>query len=185
MRIIAGQFRHRALEAPKGPATRPTSGIVREAVFNICQGSVEGVDVLDLYAGSGAMGLEALSRGARSVTMVENDAHALRAIKKNIEALGVQQQAMVLSGDVFKSLSRIGKRFGMIYADAPYDAIQGRDKLILEIDKGLLLLPGGDFFLEEATKAKEPEVVLERLQLKSCRNYGRSQLRHYVYEVSS
>lgn len=184
MRIIAGQFRHRALVAPKGPATRPTSGIVREAVFNICQGTIEDLDVLDLYAGSGAMGLEALSRGARSVTMVEKDLHAIKAIKKNIETLGVKQQATLLAGDVFKTLSRLVKRFGIIYADAPYDDVQGRDRLLLEIDKGQLLLPGGDFFLEEATKAKEPEVVLERLQLKSCRNYGKSQLRHYIYGAS-
>jgi 16S rRNA (guanine966-N2)-methyltransferase len=185
MRIIAGQFKNRLLAAPKGVATRPTAGVVREAVFNICQTFIEDVDLLDLFSGSGAMAFEALSRGARSATLVENDALAIRAIRKNIDTLDVKQQATLFTTDVSRSvrqLQKLKKRYGIIFADPPYDAIEARDHLLHDIDKGDLLLPDGAFFIEESMRAPEPTIILERLELKSCRNYGRSQLRYYVYK---
>ncbi len=185
MRIISGEFRNRPLVAPKGEATRPTSGVVREALFNICQTFIEDIDVLDLFAGSGAMAFEALSRGARNATMVESHVSAMRAIRKNIETLGVADRATLMAGTVarmVRQLRKQEKKFGLIYADPPYDAIEDRDTLLHEIDQGDLLSPGGAFFIEESTRAPEPTIELVRLELRSCRQYGRSQLRHYVYK---
>src|SRR5205809_5203797 len=101
MRIIAGTWRGRLLEAPAGHATRPTADRVRETLFSMLAsrlGSFEDLRVADLFAGSGALGLEALSRGAAAVTFVENNAIAAAAIKSNIAKLGASERAQVLSG---------------------------------------------------------------------------------------
>ncbi|MDP1834384.1 MAG: 16S rRNA (guanine(966)-N(2))-methyltransferase RsmD [Chlamydiales bacterium] len=183
MRIIAGQFRQRALVAPKGAATRPTSSVVREALFNICQGYIEDADFLDLYGGSGAMGLEALSRGARSATFVENDSHAIKALRQNIETLGVKGRAILLPGSVgtvMNQLHRMGKRYHIIYADPPYDAHSAVKDLLVYLESKSLLEVGGDLFIEESLKAPDPQVDLSKLMLKSHRNYGKSRLSHYV-----
>src|SRR5437016_14666964 len=99
MRIIAGTHRGRRIAAPRGEATRPTSDRVRENVFNLVAPWVEGADALDLFAGSGAMGLEALSRGAAHATLVESDTAACRAINENLDKLGLTG-ARVLCQDV-------------------------------------------------------------------------------------
>lgn len=109
MRIVSGRLRGRRLRAPAGAATRPTSERVREAVFSILGPPEDGTHVLDLFAGSGAMGLEALSRGAASVTFVDSGRPALAALEENIAALGVGGQARVVASDVMtfvRTLSR-------------------------------------------------------------------------------
>src|SRR5690348_2464764 len=109
MRITGGTFRSRALRAPRGQATRPTSDRVREGLFGILvsAGVVEGARVLDLYAGTGALALEALSRGALRVTLVESARPALDAIADNVAALGVRDRAHVISVDVRRAVSRL------------------------------------------------------------------------------
>lgn len=182
MRIIAGHYRNRTLVTPKGTSTRPTSGKVRAAVFNIIQHHIQDLDFLDLFAGSGAMGLEALSRGARSATFIERDIHAAKVIHANIEALGVKGQATVLGGDALTSLKyleRAGNTFGVIYADPPYEAFELYTQIIEAIEASSLLLPNGDFFIEESVKAPDYAGTLLTLTLKSSRTYGKSQLRHY------
>jgi len=101
MKIGGGVFGGRVLKTPKGEQTRPTTGLVRAAVFNVCQG-IEGFRVLDLFAGSGAMGLEALSRGAAWVTFVEQHKQAAKCIRENVEMLGVQPQCQILCMPVLK-----------------------------------------------------------------------------------
>ena len=122
MRVVAGRHKGRTLRAPGGSGTRPTSDKVREALFSIL-GSVEGVRALDLYAGSGALGIEALSRGARSVTFVESARPALVAIRANLAAVG--EEAEVVSSDVIawlrSPLAREGA-FGLVFCDPPYDS---------------------------------------------------------------
>src|SRR5919202_2577226 len=108
MRIIAGSRKGSRLFAPKGVDTRPTGDRVREAAFNLI-GPVEGADVLDLYAGSGAMGLEALSRGAASATFVESDREACRTINANLDRLKLD--ATVLCQDVLRALAQERRRF--------------------------------------------------------------------------
>jgi 16S rRNA (guanine966-N2)-methyltransferase len=118
MRIIAGEKRGHRIEAPPGRNTRPTSDRVRENVFNIL-GPVEGAEVLDLYAGSGALGLEALSRGASRVVFVEKDRDAVRAIERNLDKLGLR--ATVLQKDVVQVLAGETRKYDLVLVDPPYD----------------------------------------------------------------
>ena len=105
MRIIAGEFRGRRIEAPPGLATRPMLDRVREAVFSTLQRRLPDAVVLDLFAGSGSLGLEALSRGARHVRLVEQGAPALAALRKNVEALRARHRVEVVVGDALKATS--------------------------------------------------------------------------------
>jgi 16S rRNA (guanine966-N2)-methyltransferase len=122
MRIVAGRHKGRRLRAPAGTGTRPTADRVREALFSIL-GSVEGLDVLDLYAGSGALGIEALSRGAESATFVESARPALAAIRANLDAAG--EEAEVVASDAIGWLRAAGGRertFDLVFCDPPYDS---------------------------------------------------------------
>ncbi len=120
MRVVAGRHKGRRLRAPAGAGTSPTADRVREAVFSIL-GPVDGLRVLDLYAGSGALGIEALSRGAESVTFVESGRSALAAIRANLDATG--DDADVAAADVIGWLRSAGERqFDLVFCDPPYDA---------------------------------------------------------------
>ena len=120
MRVVAGEFRGRRLQAPRGRSTRPTADRVREALFSML-GDVSGARVLDLYAGSGALGIEALSRGAASAVFVERDAAAVAAIRRNLEAVGAGA-ADVRRQDVLRFLAAATDRFDLVFADPPYDS---------------------------------------------------------------
>ena len=122
MRIIAGEFKGRRLAPVKG-RTRPTSAMVREAIFNIVGQAVVGARVLDLFAGTGALGLEALSRGAKEAVFVEGHPAALAVLKRNIATLGVAPQTQVLPLPVMAALKRLSRqsgRFGLVLLDPPY-----------------------------------------------------------------
>ena len=121
MRVIAGRFGGRRLQAPPGAATRPTSDRVREALFSILGRRVEDAAVLDLFAGSGALGLEALSRGAARVTFVDSAPAALRALRANLAALGAD--AEVVRADALKWLRAASGRerqYSLVFLDPPY-----------------------------------------------------------------
>lgn len=125
MRIVGGEWRGRAISAPKGDKTRPTTDRVREALFSALASrmgtDLGGGAVLDAFAGSGALGLEALSRGAGSATFVEQHRGALEALKTNVASLGAQGRARVIAGDVFALAERgFGGRFALILLDPPY-----------------------------------------------------------------
>jgi 16S rRNA (guanine966-N2)-methyltransferase len=122
MRIVAGRHKGRRLGTPAGPGTRPTADRVREALFSIL-GPMEGLRVLDLYAGSGALGIEALSRGAESATFVESARPALAAIRANLDATGEQGEVVV--SDAIRWLRAAGegeRAFDLVFCDPPYDA---------------------------------------------------------------
>jgi 16S rRNA (guanine966-N2)-methyltransferase len=121
MRVIAGAYGGRTLKAPPGDATRPTSDRVREALFSILGGRLQGALVLDLFAGSGALGIEALSRGAAQATFVDSAPAAIRALRANLEALG--QQAEVRREDALGFLgaaSAGGAQYDLVFLDPPY-----------------------------------------------------------------
>jgi len=118
MRIVAGQFRGRRLQAPHGTSVRPTSDRVREALFSIL-GDISGLRVLDLFAGSGALGIEALSRGAASVTLVENDRAALDAVRANLAPLGAAN-AQVVRADALRWLDGRPGPYDLVFLDPPY-----------------------------------------------------------------
>jgi 16S rRNA (guanine966-N2)-methyltransferase len=123
VRIVAGEHRGRTLRTPPGATTRPTSDRVREALFSIL-GSVDGLRVLDLYAGSGALGIEALSRGAASAAFVESDRAALDAIRANLAAIGREADAEVAARDALAWLRGASPEpaFDLVFCDPPYDA---------------------------------------------------------------
>jgi 16S rRNA (guanine966-N2)-methyltransferase len=122
LRVVAGTFKGRRLAAPKGTGTRPTADRVREALFSML-GDVGGARVLDLYAGSGALGIEALSRGAVSAVFVERDARAVAAIERNLVAVGVG--APVARQDVIRFLARAEGPYDLVFCDPPYDSASG------------------------------------------------------------
>jgi 16S rRNA (guanine966-N2)-methyltransferase len=123
MRVIAGRFGGRRLKAPRGRATRPTSDRVREALFSTL-GPLDGADVLDLFAGSGALGIEALSRGAARAVFAERDAAAASALRENLDALGIgPEEAELRRGDVLRALESARERaekYDLVFIDPPY-----------------------------------------------------------------
>ncbi len=124
MRVIAGSFRSRTLQAPAGLATRPSSDRLRETLFNVLAPRIEGARFLDLYAGSGAVGIEALSRGAADVVFVERAAPALKVLRANLARLGLTKGFSVVSGSVARFLLNPAPSppFDLVFLDPPYDA---------------------------------------------------------------
>jgi 16S rRNA (guanine966-N2)-methyltransferase len=142
MRIVAGKFRGASIEAPKGSATRPTTDKVRQALFNVLEHGAprfefEGARVLDLFAGSGALGLEALSRGARFALFVEDDSAARAAIRRNVETLGLTGVTKIWRRDA-TSLGEAGtlQPFDLIFCDPPYGKGLGEKALAAAIAGG-------------------------------------------------
>jgi 16S rRNA (guanine(966)-N(2))-methyltransferase RsmD len=124
MRVIAGSFRSRILQAPGGLATRPTSDRLRETLFNVLTPRIQGAEFLDLYAGSGAVGIEALSRGAASVVFVERAPAAIKVLRTNLDRLGLTEGYRIVAGSVGGYLQRLdgGPRLDVVFLDPPYDA---------------------------------------------------------------
>lgn len=174
MRIIAGQFRGRTLEAPKGLATRPTADRVREALFSMLAsrvGSFEGLRVADLYAGSGALGFEALSRGAEHATFVEKDPSAQAALKANAAKLGVADRMRILGGSAL-ALQR-SEPFDLVFADPPYAPGSGSDVVKAVAEAGWLS-PGGWMSVE--TDRRDP-VDPGDFETQVDRKIGRARIR--------
>ncbi|HZO35691.1 MAG TPA: 16S rRNA (guanine(966)-N(2))-methyltransferase RsmD [Solirubrobacteraceae bacterium] len=145
MRIVAGRFGGRRIEAPRGTKTRPTSDRVREALFSVL-GDVTGLAVLDLFAGSGALGLEALSRGASRATFVERDPAALRALEANLAALGVEADVRRADARTFaRNASATAAPYDLIFVDPPY---RDAPALSRELDLGPLLTATGRIVTE-------------------------------------
>lgn len=181
MQIIGGKHKRRKLYAPKTTLVRPTSSQLRETVFNICQQQIEGARFLDLFAGSGAMGLEALSRGAEHATFVERGSPALAAIKRNIALLDEEAHSTVIAGDVLARIPFLEEAFDLIYVDPPYGIGLGA-QVLAAIDAHSLLAEGGTVFIEDST-FEEPS--LKNLALKQKRQVGRATLFEYVNRESS
>jgi 16S rRNA (guanine966-N2)-methyltransferase len=177
VRITGGRHRSRTLRAPRGAATRPSSDRVREALFSILasQGEIGPVRVLDLYAGTGALGLEALSRGAACATFVEHGREALSALRANVATLGFDaNEARVLDVAVERAGDLLAREppFDLVFADPPYaDVANGRAvrALAAVLDRGVLAA-GGLFMLEHARASEPPAFV--SLALSDSRRYG-------------
>jgi 16S rRNA (guanine966-N2)-methyltransferase len=158
VRIVAGTHRGRRLAAPPGRATRPTPDRVREALFALI-GPVEGAAVLDLFAGSGALGLEALSRGAATATFVDRSPRAVAAIRANVRSLGLEDRARVVGRDWRAALAAqraAGRRFGLCLCDPPYSLLP---RIAGSIGAALapLMTPGGTVVIEHPSAGPDPE----------------------------
>lgn len=180
MRIISGKAGRRAIKVPKG-VTRPTTDFVRQALFSMLSTRVEGARVLDLFAGSGALGLEALSRGARSCTFVDESRAAERAIAENLRLTGLEG-GRVVRGEVHGWLRRDRERFDLIFADPPYArSLVDQDHLGELLGTGGLaerLEEGGLMALEQAAEAEAKEA--DGLELLEHRRYGGSSILLYA-----
>jgi 16S rRNA (guanine(966)-N(2))-methyltransferase RsmD len=173
VRVIAGTYKGRRLQAPPGLDTRPTADRVREALFSILGPRVEHARVLDLFAGSGALGIEALSRGARSATFVDNAAPAIRTVGANLEAVGAD--AVVVRAEARRFLggaSRSGRQYDLVFLDPPYRlaASLGRD---LSAALPSVLAPGA-LVVAESDRRAPLEIDLP---LEDERRYGDTLIR--------
>jgi 16S rRNA (guanine966-N2)-methyltransferase len=185
MRIIAGEFRGRRLAAVRG-RIRPTSDKVREAIFNILGPAVAEAKVLDLFAGTGALSLEALSRGAADTVLVEEQATALSVLRQNLEALGIQERVRVLALPVsgaLKKLAAQGAQFSLIFLDPPYGRGLALETLTA-LENSDLLMPAARVVAEHSHREALPE-RLGRLRLSLDRRYGDTQVAFYGVEENS
>ena len=182
MRVVAGTQKGRHIKNPQGWDCRPTSARVREALFSILSAHTAGAQVLDLYAGTGALGLESLSRGARHVVFVENQAKTVRLLRENIERCGYTRQCVVLTRDVETFLTAPPTwdeppAFDLVFADPPYqrtDLTQFLERLSLSGT----LAPAGRAILEHGTKHPVPTRVGSLAQTRQAR-YGDTTLTFY------
>ncbi len=186
MRIVAGTWRGREILAPKGATTRPTSDRVREAVFSAVRsriGDLSGVRVLDGFAGSGALGLEALSRGADSATFIEPDRAARDAIARNAAALGAERLVTVVPGDLFRLGVRMipGAPFALLFLDPPYRIVPAQvSRLLEDLAGGGSLAPEALVVYEHATGVAPdwPDGFCSQ----GGRRYGTTEVSYATYE---
>lgn len=174
MRIIAGEWRGRKLIAPKGDATRPTADRTRETLFSMLNsrlGSFEGLSVLDLFAGSGALGLEALSRGAAHCLFVEQDADAVKAIRANVEAFDTRGRAQVQQGSVM-SLGPAKTVHDLILLDPPYETGAGQVALDRMVRLGWI---GSATWIALETRKNE-EIAIKKLEIEAERVVGKAKI---------
>ena len=183
MRITGGEFGGRTLKVPKSDAIRPTQDRVREALFNIIQCEIAGSDFLDLFAGSGAVGLEALSRGAKSVTFVEANRRHLAVLRENLGSLGSNRvefgtgRVDVVGADVYRWIERYsGPGFSIGFADPPYAL--GEEKGYASVLATLAargVIRAGGLFIAEMTAVQKPEET-PGWELVRDRTYGKTRL---------
>jgi 16S rRNA (guanine966-N2)-methyltransferase len=193
MRITGGTLRSRALRAPRGQATRPTSDRVREALFGIlgAAGVLDGARVLDLYAGTGALAIEALSRGAARAVLVESSRDALSALRANLESLGLVPQAEVVAADVHaaatvRRIARLGP-FDVVLADPPWALVDahanGATRALADVASSGALAPEARVVLEHSARSAAERLAIEGLVLVEVRRYGDTALAFYKLAI--
>jgi 16S rRNA (guanine966-N2)-methyltransferase len=176
VRVIAGVLGGRRLSAPRGHSTRPTSDRVREALFSML-GDVQGAVVLDLYAGTGALGIEALSRGASRAVFVENARPALAALRSNLTSLHLTGVSRVLAQPIQKAIAVVREAgpFDLVFLDPPYAALAAASPVFSRLAE--LLSPAGRVILEHSSRAAAPD--LPGLAQSSTRTYGDTSITIY------
>jgi 16S rRNA (guanine(966)-N(2))-methyltransferase RsmD len=178
LKIIAGEYRGRILKTPEGKQVRPSSGLLRGVIFNVLGDLVSGKKVLDIYAGSGALGIEALSRGAAVVTMVEAERSTAGLIRQNLEMLKVQDKARVVIQDALDFVSSSGGKYDIVLADPPYQANVSSQILDLVAKHNLLASEG--ILVLQHHRAEKIEVEVQGLTLWKCKKHGKSSVEFYT-----
>ncbi len=179
MRVITGTARGTNLKAPDGLSTRPTGDKVKQALFNMIQYEIAG-DVLDLFAGSGQLGIEALSRGAKSAVFVDQGRDAIAVIRDNLKRTHLEDKAQILCCDYLSYLSRCKKKFRLIFLDPPYGEkyLENAIKSISEID----ILAEGGIIVAERPVGKELSTEFHGLVPSKDYQYGKTLIRLYRKE---
>jgi 16S rRNA (guanine966-N2)-methyltransferase len=184
LRIIGGELKGRKLVTVPGLETRPTADRVRESIFNILGAGVRGALVLDLFAGTGAMGIEALSRGAESVVFVDNNKTAMMALTKNIKICALESRANIIKWNILKNLNVIGgfpAAFNLVFVDPPYnkDMIQ---LTLSNLDKSRCLENGARVAIEHSPR--EPiSVEDQNFKISDQRRYGKTLVSFLIYVI--
>lgn len=180
MRVISGIAKGRNLKAPRGLKTRPTTDRVKEALFNILGQTMQGSSFLDLFAGTGAIGIEALSRGAESLVLVEKGPQALRVIKENLELTGLGNNAKVINKDVYIAMETLqSEQYDYIFMDPPY-LKEHEGKVLCIIDR-LSLLKDNGIVVIERSKLDTLPLQVGRIKLYREEKYGDTVLSFYHY----
>lgn len=186
LRIFGGELKGRMIKTLAFQQVRPTTGVIRQAVFNICHHEVNECFFLDLFAGSGAMGMEALSQGAQYAVFVEKHKPQARLIEKNLLSLGLEKKARVFHQDVFKALENLSPfSFDLVYIDPPYHEMSEKNimRIFYSLDELHLLKKGARLFLEEPFTTKKSLLALNELLfiVSKSRKFGRSLLHEVNY----
>lgn len=177
MRVVGGKARGMRLLSVPGEGTRPITDRVKTALFGILGERVQGARVLDLFAGTGSVGIEALSRGAARVVFVDRSPKALRVLRENLRRTGLEEGAEVVLGDAFRYLARTEEAFDLVYVAPPqYRGLW--KQALLRIEEGHALAPGGEVIVQIHPKEFE-ELALSRLRLVDQRKYGSTLLCFY------
>jgi 16S rRNA (guanine966-N2)-methyltransferase len=180
MRVIAGKYKNRALKTVADNSVRPATDKVKGAIFNIMQSRVDWTEsaVLDLYAGSGSVGIEAMSRGAKKVIFVENSRSAVKFLKLNLETIGADGSAQVVFGDVDKFLQSAFSKYDVIFADPPY-AIESLPVLPTKIFEKDVVAKNGYVIIEHPTRYEfQPSSLWEVVVQKE---YGRTSVSFFQH----
>jgi 16S rRNA (guanine(966)-N(2))-methyltransferase RsmD len=180
MRVISGTARGRKLKEPEGHAIRPTTDMVKEAIFNIIQFDIEGRLILDLFAGTGQLGIEALSRGAASAVFVDESIDAVRLIRDNIKHMGFEDKATVAKGEAI-AFTKTGGKFDVIFLDPPYNTglLEKALQNIIEFD---MLKENGIIICETNVERQMPDA---RFPYKKGREYKYGKIKITLYSKNS
>ena len=185
MRITGGQLKGRLLASPKGLDIRPTSDQVREAIFNIIGQNLPGVKVLDLFSGTGSLGLETLSRGASYALFIDNSPRSIKLIQKNLDLCGHRGTNVILKQDLRKGIKRIhhllDETFDLVFLDPPY----GKNfiPLILGELPTMDILSSKSRVVAESSKTEKLPVSFGNLEMVDTRSYGDTKISVYAYEA--
>ena len=180
MRVISGTARGRRLKAPPGLDTRPITDMIKEALFNVWGSQVEDARFLDLFAGSGSVGLEALSRGAHRVVFVDNSAAAIRIIRENLDHCGFRSGFDIMRSDAFRALKRISSQaiqFDLIYVDPPFTREDIFESIMDTVSRADILAADGIAIIRSPRKKDMPS--FPPLVKYRQGNYGESSLHYY------
>lgn len=185
-RIISGSFKGRSLKTFSGTNTRPTADRVKESVFNIIQDKLPGSSVLDLFAGTGSLGLEAISRGCNIAVFVEKDKRALAVLRENCKVLGCTDDIVIMPMDVEKAIRSLQAKdyvFDIVFMDPPYDR-NLETPVLLTLSESGIVKNDGIIILEHMTKAKQPDAtgIFTRFD---TRRYGSTSISFYRKEQSN
>lgn len=186
MQIISGKYKGKKLFTLKGRKTRPTSSKVREAIFNICADKVAGASVADLFAGTGAMGIEALSRGARHAVFVESDPGAAELVKRNLSACRAEDNAKVICMDLLHRpslMKGLGPAFDLVFMDPPYN-IGAIGPSLAALVKNDALAPFATIIIEHSDAELLPAGT-SGLEIYDSRRYGKTLVSFLSYVVAS
>jgi len=181
VRVISGTARGKRLKAPRGTDTRPITDMIKEALFNVIGDKIVAASLLDLFAGSGSVGIEALSRGAQTVIFIDNNVKSVQTIRENLSNCGFKENFELYRNDVFRAIEILGQRqikFDYIYADPPFTVQSIFNPFLMAMDQSSLLANEGILIIRSPRKMNLT-VKLSRLEEYRSDNYGESTLHYY------